>query len=230
MIVAICDDDSAICNQVADLTRNYARRHGLAMSCRPFQRPEDILDSEVESFSIIFLDIDFPGGNGLALAWELFRRGCGAPIVFLTSRGQDMEMSRKTHAFRFVSKALLHLQFDTLVYDTVNEYLLRNYELPFGRYRIPLFDLMYLESDLRMIIAHLHRDGKLVRAYGSLDFLERRLEDKSFLRIHSGLLINMRYVDTVQQNAFYVGGKPLFSSRRYLVSARQKYQEWLSDY
>jgi DNA-binding LytR/AlgR family response regulator len=87
-----------------------------------------------------------------------------------------------------------------------------------GRNRIPMEDIMYLESDWNYTTVHTLDKRKHTSGF-TLKILEKRIADKSFLRINKGLLINRIYIRDIspmQKEAFVrlTNGQTLPVSRR----------------
>lgn len=90
-----------------------------------------------------------------------------------------------------------------------------------GRIIIPKEEILYLESDWNYTNVHTLDKRKHISGF-TLKFLEKRISDKSFLRINKGLLINRQYirqVSSMQKEAFV-----LLTNGQVLPVSRRKYR------
>lgn len=65
--------------------------------------------------------------------------------------------------------------------------------------------LCYVESQDHSLIFHT-ANGATVRAKGKLDEVAAQMKDRRFLRCHQSYLVNMDYVQTVEEDFFLRGG------------------------
>jgi len=100
-LIAIVDDDEG----VRLSTSNLLNRAGYAV--RSFEGGNDFLSTgEVEPFSCVLLDMQMPGGNGLAVLRALAARDVAPPVIVITAHG-DVAMAveaMKLGAYDFVEK------------------------------------------------------------------------------------------------------------------------------
>jgi DNA-binding LytR/AlgR family response regulator len=90
-----------------------------------------------------------------------------------------------------------------------------------GRNRIPMEEILYLESDWNYTNIHTLDKRKHTSGF-TLKILEKRIADKAFLRINKGLLINRQYISQVsqmQKEAFV-----LLTNGQVLPVSRRKYK------
>jgi FixJ family two-component response regulator len=79
-LVAVIDDDEALCSSLVDLMRSSGYRAG------PFMSAETFLISPGRSgWDCIIADIHMPGMGGFSLVRELRRRGITTPVILITA-------------------------------------------------------------------------------------------------------------------------------------------------
>ena len=79
-LVAIIDDDDALCCSLADLMRSIGYR------VVPFASAEMFLaSSSLLLFDCVIADVDMPGLSGLNLVRKLREHGGGAPVILITA-------------------------------------------------------------------------------------------------------------------------------------------------
>jgi CheY-like chemotaxis protein len=79
-LVSIVDDDESVRESLPDLVRQ------LGFAAQAFSSADAFLTSDlVDETRCLILDITMPGMSGPELQRELFRRGQGAPTIFITA-------------------------------------------------------------------------------------------------------------------------------------------------
>lgn len=93
---------------------------------------------------------------------------------------------------------------------------------------IPVNHILYLESNLRIIIMHLiHDERKEYRFYGNMTDLSEKLEDLGFLRIQKSFLVNMEYIEQMQYEKVRLRGEIVLpSSAKNHKELKQHYLKW----
>jgi DNA-binding LytR/AlgR family response regulator len=97
-----------------------------------------------------------------------------------------------------------------------------------GRVIIPKANILYLESDWNYTNVHTLDKRKHTSGF-TLKILEKRISDKTFLRINKGLLINCQYISQVssmKKEAFVLltNGQVLPVSRRKYKILRESFE------
>lgn len=79
-LVAIVDDDEALCSSLVDLMRSVGYR------AEPFFAAEALLTSPNRPFfDCVIADVRMPGMSGLDLVRKLKEEGAGVPVIVITA-------------------------------------------------------------------------------------------------------------------------------------------------
>jgi FixJ family two-component response regulator len=79
-LVAIIDDDEALCSSLVDLMRSAGYR------TEPFASAEAVLtSSNLSNWDCVIADIHMPGMGGLNLVRKLHERGIVTPVILVTA-------------------------------------------------------------------------------------------------------------------------------------------------
>jgi len=100
-LVAVIDDDTAVCEAISSLLRSAGYR------CATFDSAEVFLNSgRVSEIDCILLDISMPGMSGLDLHLALTRMMHPAPVIYVTASqdGALRERALSQRAAAFLSK------------------------------------------------------------------------------------------------------------------------------
>ena len=104
-IVAVVDDEAAVCEATASLLRSAGLR------VASFTSAEDFLaGASPGDFGCLILDVNLPGMNGLQLQQSLVQNGCGVPVILITAR-DDGDGRIRAQAMQQGARALLFKPF-----------------------------------------------------------------------------------------------------------------------
>ncbi|MBR0535335.1 MAG: response regulator transcription factor [Clostridia bacterium] len=194
--IAICDDEKHICDYIESRTRRLLALNDIEATISTFSDGEELVCACKEnpsSFDIIFLDIKMKKANGVECAKTLRNDGVNSLIVFVTSSAEYVFSGYEAKAFRYILKTDLENAFDRIFTECFAE--LKKQETDFFTLKtgsvvknIPLNDIFYFESKLRVIT--LHTKNEEISFYGKLDNIEKELAEKDFIRIHQSFFVN----------------------------------------
>ena len=93
--------------------------------------------------------------------------------------------------------------------------------------KILLSNIQCLESNLRKVIFTLS-ENREIEVVGKLTDYEEFLLHHGFCRCHKSYLVNMEYIDSIDNDVFYLtSGKTMKISRTYLQSAKKAYFDYV---
>lgn len=231
--IAICDDQIEELNGVTALLTAYARLHPeTPFELRPFQSGRDLLDHirAQGDFQIYLLDVMMPEPDGLALGAAIRAGDPDAVIVYLTSSPDYAVESYGVQASGYLLKPVERTALFGLL-DRVLDKLNREQGQVVTvktRDRVSLIrpsDIRYVEGTNHTTVFYLSK-GRTVTAAkrGSFEEAVRPLlAEERFLRVGTSYLVNMLYVDSLEQGCFLMleGGRiPIPRLRRGEVQER----------
>ena len=95
--------------------------------------------------------------------------------------------------------------------------------------KILLSNIQCLESNLRKVIFTLS-DNRVIEINGKLTDFEPFLREHGFCRCHKSYLVNIAYIDRINDEMFCLaGGKMVKISRAYMQSAKKAYFEYVFE-
>lgn len=107
MRIAICDDEKSQLNYLDACVRRFSEIHGLSLHISLFDSAEKFWFSwEKDSFSVILLDIQMRGQNGMDLAHELRQRGDNSAIIFITGLSEYIGEGYDVSAVHYLMKPI----------------------------------------------------------------------------------------------------------------------------
>jgi two-component system, LytTR family, response regulator len=187
---------------------------------------------------LVFLDIQMPGESGFTLIEQL---NPATKIIFVTAYDEYAVRAFEVNALDYLmkpvsperlKKAIEKLSNETkktdfktksLYYDD-SLFILLNSQMKF----VKISDILYIESSGDYSELNFVKNAKGLTSKPMNEW-EERLPENHFIRIHRTSIINLNYVQKVEEwfnNSFrvYLNGKtePLLISRRYASKLKEK--------
>ncbi|GAB1456391.1 two-component system response regulator RgbR [Spirochaetota bacterium] len=201
--IGLCDDEKPDLDHLRCLVEACARDKGISFGIAEFGSGEDLLFAigKGEGFDIIFLDVYMGLANGVDIAREIREFDVSCSIIFATNSREHAIDGYGVHALQYLLKPLteknvsmaLELALESISRGKNGCIQLSN---KVGTYRILLSEILYAESNARIVTVHCQKRGAL-DFYIRLDDFERLCDDNRFIRCHKSFLVNLDYVHTI---------------------------------
>ncbi len=224
--IAICDDESQICEVMRDKIQKYYFTEKVNLSIQTFSSGEKVLESNLDHIDVLFLDVDMPGIDGLKTAKTIRKKNKDMIIIFLTAYSEFVFESFKVDAFRYLIKPVKDSELaETL--DAVQkklcepaEYL--SFQFQNEMYSIKYSDIIYLEGMRDKI--WIHCKDKTYRWRGAIKNLNEMLKDKGFFQVHRSYIINMNKIRR------YNSGKVFLEDNREVPISKYRQNAFKEEY
>ena len=190
---------------------DYSRTHDVAIACDCFATSAAFLSACAQiSYSFVIFDIYLQDTTGIDLAAEFRRIAPRTPIVFLTSSPEHRADAFRVHAFDYLEKPVTGEALET---DT------QAFSISIDRKQIPVLysDIRYITSDSN----YLQIQGRDVFRC-RMPFREAAsilTQDERFLTINRGILINLDYVQHMENTSCTMCDSTTFSIHRKNAAA-----------
>lgn len=224
--IAICDDESQICEVMHDKLQKYYFSENVNLSIQTFASGEKLLESDFDRFDVLFLDVDMPGINGLKTAKEIRKKNKDMIIIFLTAYSEFVFESFKVDAFRYLIKPVK----DDELSETLEavrkklcepeEYL--SFQFQNEMYSIRYSDIIYMEGMRDKI--WIYCKDKTYRWRGTFRNLNGMLKNRGFFQVHRSYIINMNKIQKYSSGSVFLeGGYEVPISKYRLNAFREEY-------
>lgn len=227
LIIGICEDKEAERNELRDmLSRILFTR--IEFQVRLFSDGRTLLQAvEKKSFdcNLLLLDIHMPKLDGMELAHELRKRQTDVDIIFITKSQEHIFEGYTCKAFSYILKPCTIQRLS----EELNRYLdeledtseCLNVSIQGTTRRIPLSDIIYIESDRRKII--LHTRSEQIEFYEKMEVMEQLLDGKGFLRCHQSYMVQKRLVTSFGRNGITIEFMQVPVSRKYYDALKDRF-------
>ncbi len=184
------------------------------------------LGIELVQYDIIFLDINMDEVDGIVTAQKIREYSSEVYIVFVTAYINYSLEGYKVDAARYLLKN--NTNFDDSIYECMDtilhkmNFIVLKKIFKFNECEkdVPVERILYIESKLHKLEFHIMEDKlNVYTLYGTLNELEQKMIDFSFLRIHQSFLVNLKHIKSV------TGYKVILSNNQELIIPKARYKD-----
>ncbi len=234
--IAIVEDHEQTARDVQEMIQRYAQEHHLDTECRWFPDGEEIAavyeSGEKNPFDIVLLDIEMRQINGMDAARRIRDRDKKVVLSFITNMAQYAIHGYEVNALDFILKPVEYFPFSMRLDRMVERVRERtdvciSFPTSGGMQLIPIGEIRYFETGSRML--YCHAGGKVYTSRMSMKEVEKSLRRGHFAKCNQCYLVNLSYVNGVQDNVVTVDGEELFMSRRNKTPFLEALSEYLGS-
>lgn len=206
--IAVCDDNIDELSNMVQLINLYRASKNFNCEYSVFSNGFELISTleKGKRFDIYCLDIIMPGFTGIDVAKEVRGFDKNAPILFFTSSPEFALESYCVKAINYIlkpiSKEKLFFAFDELL-EQMNAkkdedaVIVKSND---GIQKILISNLVFAEVIGRNVLYHL-RSGKVIECLEAFSSVcNNLLRYGCFIKPHRSFLVNMQYVDTIENN------------------------------
>ncbi len=228
IVVAICEDEGYILEELRRKVEKYINRKSLDASIKTFMSGEELLKAK-KKLDIILLDLMLPGIDGLEVARQISSR---SRIIFVTSYREYAVEAFDVNAVHYLVKPVteerLFLALDRAINQTEQ---MDNQALTLikgGKTQVIFIrDILYCEVFNHQV--RIHTVHGTYDYFGTLDMLETKLDER-FFRCHRSFVVNMSCVAGQEKGiAILTNGEKIFISRRKQTDFIQRLLNFLKN-
>ena len=111
--IAICDDEKIFTDKLAHMIKQYSNAHHHVIDLHLFQQAADFIQSSLESYDIVFLDVRFGEISGIEVAKALRAKNENAILIFVSAFIEYAIMGYSVHASAYLLKSDLDGTFES---------------------------------------------------------------------------------------------------------------------
>jgi DNA-binding LytR/AlgR family response regulator len=228
MISAIAVDDEPLSHKVIE---SFCGQTDFVDLQKCFTKPNDAL-KHLRKFptDLLFVDIHMPGMTGINLVKALQQN---TMVIFTTAFSEYAVQSYELNAIDYLLKPINFKRFTQAV-NRAREYF--NYiqkkddvaekyifiRADFSLVRIPLSDIIYIESLADYLKIHVKDRKTFVARMPMKDMLER-LPSIDFIRVHRSFILPFSKIESVRGNTISIGDLQIPIGKTYIEEFFKRY-------
>lgn len=221
--VAVCDDEPYMCEIIKEKVSGLMAEAATPLEIFCYTSGYDLLE-QCFQYDILFLDVQMPGIDGIAIAKRLREMGNTCQIIFITvfkERVFDafsveavdylckpIDLYRLKNALNRALKGLERKEEKALFIQTMN-----------WTKSVKLGSIYYCEVINRKI--YLHTKDGIIEYYSKLEDVEKQL-DYRFFKCHRSYIVNLDFLSE------YSDGQIMLESGDHIPVSRQRRQEFMN--
>ncbi len=214
--IAIVDDENEPAAHLEACLKRYETEHDVSFSIQKYESAQRFLRAYNGGIDLIFMDIQMPEQDGMALSKRLREKRDATLLIFVTNMVQYALEGYQVDAMDFLVKPVNYYRLESTVTKAINilkdkkgvKITIRTKET---NYFVESSSIYYIETLMHHTI--FHTESGTYDAVGSLKKLEEDLAGQHFARCNNGYLVNLQYVKAVDGEDVLVGKERLKISR-----------------
>lgn len=230
--VVICEDDSIFRSTLKDYLEVIFRETTNKFEIKVFECGEDLIENYPEDTDIFFLDIEMKKISGMDVARKIREVGDSSEIIFTTGLIDYIQDGYEVRAYRYLLKPI---KFNRLKYH-VNECIkdiLKRHENNLvvvnkgSVYKVEIDEITFIEVINKDII--IHTKNQTYNTKTNMKSIEKELIKYNFYRCHKSFLVNIKYVESIEQNTILVNNIKIPVSRHRIKGFKNKLLTVMGD-
>lgn len=230
--VAVIDDNQTEIVKIKEMCERYTVDTKTRILINEFTNGYDFIENYKADYDIIFLDIEMPHLNGMAVARKLQSLDSEAILVFITNLSQyainGYEVGAYDYLLKPVSYEIFKVKLNKIkrVLDVKRKVGLA-IQTENGYVRVDVDTLLYAESKGHYVYLKTINDEYRIRA--RLSDIEDKLNTLSFARANQSVLVNLQYINKIERNDIYIAEKIISISRSRKSEFMDKFTVFLGN-
>lgn len=227
--IVIIEDEEAMSNQLVSYFAKFGKDYNESFSFAIFNNAETFLKNYKKEYSVVLMDINLPGMNGMECVKKLREIDDTVLVIFVTNLSQFAVDGYEVKAFDFVVKPISYYNFSLKLKRALSHLSsLNNYELIIStkdkKYFININQLIYIEIRNHTIIYHLVNEE--IKGSGTLKSLYTNLKKHHFAFCNQCYLVNLAFVKGIDDGFLLINNEKI----RIASSRKKSFMQELTAY
>lgn len=227
--LAIVEDENTYAEQLTEYIRQYEKESGNKINIVRFTDGDEIVENYTGEFDIILMDIQMRFMDGMTAAEKIRKLDGEVIIMFITNMTNYAIRGYQVDALDYVVKPVTYFSFSKKLERAIGKMKKREsrtitVHMQSGVMKLVVNDIYYIESEGHNLY-YVTKSGK-IKTRAKMRDVEETLTPYGFFRSNKGYLVNMQYVDGVQEGCCIIHGEKLLISR----ARRSDFMSTMADY
>jgi DNA-binding LytR/AlgR family response regulator len=216
MRIGICDDEMILRDKMYLISEETASKESIEAEFVFFSNGDEAYEDD--TLDILLLDIEMPGMDGIQVKERYQMDGRNTIIIFVTVHPELCMEAFGINVIGFVEKDQIEISLPktlSKIFRMMNQYVV----LGNG---INSRNIVYIKSDYHYANLYL-KSGEHFIERNSLGNLEKELGAVGFFRVNRTYLVNLGYVEKMENNVITIAGTCISVSSRKRKAFREAF-------
>lgn len=214
--LAIVEDENSYADQLIEFVNKYQSESGKTFKITRYKDGDEITNGYRGQFDIILMDIEMKLMDGMTAAEEIRKLDQDVIIMFITNMTNYAIRGYQVDALDYVLKPVSYFAFSQKLGRAISKMKSKSsktisIEMQSGVKKLDIDNVFYIESEGHNLNFYTSGGEFTIRA--KLKDFEEQLVPYNFFRSNKGYLVNLKYVDGVENGSCLIAGKQLLISR-----------------
>ena len=214
--IAVVEDDNSFVAELTEYLKSYQQRYEEKLEITLYRDGDEITSSYKAQFDIILMDIQMKFVDGMTAAKEIREMDSEVIIIFITNASQYAIRGYEVGALDYILKPVSYFVFSqklTRAVERIKRLEKKDIiiQAKDGATRLNTSDVQYIESFDHNLVFHTEEKDFISNL--TMKFIEKELNNSTFSRGNHCYLINLAYVDGIEDGCAVINGRKLQISR-----------------
>ena len=229
--IAIVEDNDNDASLLESHIKQISETEKVAFNVQRFHSATEFLKDFKPIYSIILLDVEMPGMNGVEASVEIRKVDKTCSLIFVTNLIQYAQKGYEVDAVAYLIKPVQYFDFALKFKKALDVYSL-NENKDFtvkstkGECRISTSKLIYVEVSRHRL--YYHMVDEVLEVAGTISKAEEELRKFGFLKCNQCYLINPRFISRIHGFDITLGNETLLISRPRKKQFLEELANWYS--
>jgi DNA-binding LytR/AlgR family response regulator len=230
--VALVEDDPNYREELMEYLKRYEQESGEKFRSSVFTDGDEIAEEYRADYDIILMDIEMTFMDGMTAAERIRKVDSEVVIIFITNMPQFVMKGYTVDALDYVLKPISYFAFSQRIDRALSRMKKRTtkyitIEIKGGMQKLDVSKITYVEVCNHDLIFHTLNGDYLTK--GAMKELETILGTENFFRCNKCYLINLEYVESVQNYDVILGKDIVQVSRARKRALLDALNDYLSE-
>lgn len=230
--IALVEDEESYRKELLEYLKRYEAESGRRFRISVFTDGDEITAGYKADYDLILMDIAMRFMDGMTAAEQIRKLDSEVVIIFITNTPQFVMKGYTVDALDYVLKPVSYFAFSQRIdraIERMSKRHVRYLSVPIkgGVRKLKYSDILYVEVRNHDLLYHTREDSILSR--GTLAETEEHLDNTQFYRCNKCYLVNLDYVDGLENNDVIVAGERIEVSRARKKGLLDALNNYLSE-